>query len=54
MENDIILEVSGIKVEAENYLAKLILERSVGETITLKIYHKGEEKEVEATLEARK
>lgn len=53
VENDIILEINGEKVNEENSLAKLIQKYSVGDTITLKILHKGEEKEVQAMLGER-
>ncbi len=53
VENDIILEVNGEKISQENSLAKLIQKYNVGDTITLKILHKGEEKEVSAVLGER-
>ena len=49
-ENDIILEVDGKKVTERAPLADLIAAHKPGEEITLKIYHKGEEKEVKVTL----
>ncbi len=53
MENDIILEFQGQKVDAEHPLGKLIGERSVGEEVTLKLWHKGEVKEINVRLEER-
>jgi S1-C subfamily serine protease len=53
VENDIILEVDGQKVNQENTLAKLIQGRQVGEVIKLKILHKGKEKMVEVELGER-
>ncbi len=53
VENDIILEVNGEKITQDNSLAKLIQKYRVGDTITLKILHKGEEKEVQAVLRER-
>lgn len=53
-ENDIILEVEGQKVEAENTLAKLLKPFNTGDEITLKIYHKGDEKTVKVKLEDSK
>ncbi len=50
VENDIILEVNGVKVDENNSLAKLIQQYNVGDVITLKIWHKGEEKEVQVKL----
>ncbi|MBI5401291.1 trypsin-like peptidase domain-containing protein [Candidatus Wolfebacteria bacterium] len=54
IENDIILEVNGVKVNEENTLAALIQKRQIGEEITLKISRKGEEKSVKVKLEERK
>lgn len=54
VENDIILEVNGQKVDSSNNLAKLISKFKVNDEITLKISHKGEEKEVKLKLEERK
>ncbi len=50
MENDIILEVDGKKVNERNQLVDLIAEYKPGDEITLKIYHKGEEKNIKVTL----
>jgi len=54
VENDIILEVNGEKVTQENNLAKLLAKYKPNEIVRLKIYHKGEEKEVEALLSEKK
>ncbi len=51
VENDIILEVNGVKVQGKNTLSKLIRDKKVGDVITLKILHKGEMKEVKVKLE---
>ncbi len=51
VENDIILEVNGVKVDENNSLAKLIQQYNVGDEITLKVLHKGREKEVKLKLE---
>jgi S1-C subfamily serine protease len=53
-ENDIILELNGKKITEKETLAKLLRKYKVGDEITLKIYHKGEEKEVKLKLEERK
>lgn len=50
VENDIVLEVDGVKLEGDKTLAGAIKDKEPGEIITLKIYHKGEEKEVKLTL----
>lgn len=53
-ENDIILEINGWKIDNNNPLAKALSQFKPGEEITLKILHKGEEKEIKATLEEMK
>lgn len=53
-ENDIILEVDGQRVTLESSLVSLIRRKSPGDTITLKILHKEEEKEVKVVLEEMK
>lgn len=51
VENDIILEVNGQKIDAaDNTLAKQISKFKPGDTVKLKIYDKGQEKEVSVTL----
>jgi len=42
VENDIVLEVDGVKLNAEQSLASLIRQKQVGQTIQLKIIHRGE------------
>ncbi|MFH1620781.1 MAG: trypsin-like peptidase domain-containing protein [Patescibacteria group bacterium] len=54
VENDIILEVDGIRVDEAHSLSSLIGRRFVGDEVTLKIYHAGTEEEVKATLEEMK
>ncbi len=54
VENDIILEVNGVKLDDKTTLASLIREKNIGDVITLKILHKGVEKNVQVTLEAAK
>lgn len=54
VENDIILEINGEKIDADHPLGNVIGKYDVGEEITLKISHKGEEKEVRLKLEERK
>lgn len=50
VENDIILEINGQKIDTDNSLAKLIQQFSPGDTVKLKILHDGQGKEVQATL----
>lgn len=54
VENDIILEVDGVKIDDKTNLASLIREKKIGQIINLKILHKGAEKNVSVTLEAAK
>jgi len=56
VENDIILEVNGNKIDDANGqgLTELIAQYKAGDTITLKIWHKGETKDVSVVLEERK
>ena len=51
-ENDIILEVDGVRVDQTNSLVSLIQKRSIGDKLKLKIWHDDEEITVEVELEA--
>lgn len=51
LENDIILEVDGMKISQDQDLARLINRKDVGDQVTLKIWSKGEEKVVTVVLE---
>jgi S1-C subfamily serine protease len=53
-ENDLILEVNGTKIDEKNTLVELISKYNIGDQVTLKIWHKGVEKDVLLTLEERK
>jgi len=53
VENDIVLEINGTKIDSTNGLADLIAKSNVGDTVTLKIWHKGETKEVRVQLAER-
>lgn len=50
VENDIILEINGQKLDKNHSLADLIKGFNVGDKLSLKIYHKGSEKTVVAVL----
>lgn len=50
VENDIILEVNGQKIDENHTLAAELQKYNVGDTITLKLQHQGNEKTVTATL----
>lgn len=54
VENDIILEIDGKKIDDKNSLGDLIASNNVGDMITLKIWHKGDTKDVQVKLEERK
>ena len=54
VENDIILEVDGVKLDDKANFASIIRGKTVGQVINLKILHKGAEKNVPVTLEAAK
>jgi len=49
-ENDIILEVNGIKLDEDHLLAKEIARYQPGQVITLKVVHDGTEKTVQVEL----
>lgn len=51
VENDIILEIDGKKIDKDNQLSDVVSKHNVGEKITLKIWHKGDTKEVQVTLQ---
>lgn len=53
-ENDIILEVNGTKVDTDHPLLYRITAYVVGDEITLKVWHKGEIKDIKLSLEERK
>lgn len=54
VENDIILEINGQKITKDNTLSKIIQNFTTGETVKLKISHKGEEKIIDIQLAERK
>jgi len=51
VENDIILEFNGIKLDENDPLAQEIAKHQPGDSITLKVLHNGEEKTVNVMLE---
>jgi len=50
-ENDIILEVDGIKLTEDKSLAQIIKKKSIGDTVRLKVFHDGKERDVSVMLE---
>ncbi|MDH4330706.1 MAG: trypsin-like peptidase domain-containing protein [Candidatus Moranbacteria bacterium] len=53
VENDIILEVDGKRIDSTNELPEIMSNYSIGDEATLKVWHKGEEKEVKVKFEER-
>ncbi len=53
MENDIILEIGGQRVDSEHPLGDLIADAKPGDAVILKVWHKGETKTLTVTLEER-
>lgn len=53
VENDIILEIDGKKIDTDHSLVYYMGQYSVGDTIKVKLWHKGETKEISVRLEER-
>ncbi len=51
VENDIILEVNNTRIDEKTPLANALQKYQIGDTVTLKIFHKGDEKTVQIKLE---
>lgn len=51
LENDIILELEGQRIDEDHSLVQALQSHASGDTVTLKVYSKGAEKTVTATLE---
>ena len=51
VENDIILEVDGTKIKDGRSLSSLIRTKNVGDSVVLKILHRGDEKTLQVKLE---
>ncbi len=54
VENDIILEIDGTRIDTDHPLGNIIAKYRPSDEVTLKLWHKGEEKSVIVTLEERK
>lgn len=50
VENDIILEIDGEKIDDKLNLASVIRQKNVGQVVRFKILHRGEEKNISVTL----
>ncbi len=53
VENDIILSIDDVQIDETQNLAQVIAQHNVGDTVSLRIWHKGKEKTVTVTLEER-
>jgi serine protease Do len=53
VENDIILEINGQKLDTDHPLGNVVAQLRVGDTIILKVWHKGRAEDVKLTLEER-
>ena len=53
VENDIILEIDGKKVDTDHSLIYFMGQHSVGDEVTMRIWHKGETKDITVKLEER-
>ena len=54
VENDIVLEIDGVKLDDKTSLASIIRGKKIGQVIILRVLSKGVEKKVSVTLEAAK
>ncbi|MBP6033985.1 MAG: trypsin-like peptidase domain-containing protein [Candidatus Moranbacteria bacterium] len=54
VENDILLEIDGTKIDEKHQVTSLVAEKNVGDEVTIKLWHKGETKDVRVKLEERK
>lgn len=54
VENDIVLSVNGTDISTDHSLAGLLSKFQPGDVVTLKVYHKGDTKDVKVTLEEKK
>jgi S1-C subfamily serine protease len=53
MENDVILEINDTKIDKKNTLVSLIAKNNVGDVVRLKVWHKGDIKEMSLKLEEK-
>ncbi|MCX6810720.1 MAG: trypsin-like peptidase domain-containing protein [Candidatus Berkelbacteria bacterium] len=54
VENDIILEINGERIDSNNGLTALLSKYNVGDTVSIKLSHAGEEKTVKVALQEMK
>lgn len=53
VENDVILEINGVKITSDISLSREIAKHRAGDAVTLKVYHKGKEELKRVVLEER-
>lgn len=53
VENDILLEINGTKIDADHSLISLLSQYAPNDTITLTLWHKGETKKIPVVLDER-
>ncbi len=53
VENDILLEINGQRIDEEHSLISFMGQYAVGDVITVKVWHKGETKDIQVRLEER-
>ena len=51
VENDVILEIDGVKINSSHSVTSLIRQKSIGETVKIKLLHSGSTKEISVKLE---
>ncbi len=54
VENDIILEIDGQRIDTEHPLGNVLAKYRPGDEVTVKLWHKGETKDIKVLLEERK
>ena len=52
MENDIILEIDGVKLDSNVSLSDIVRQKKVSDTVTLNVLHKGQTRDVRVKLES--
>ncbi len=54
VENDIVLEIDGVTIDENHQIADLVADHNPGDTLQVKIWHKGETKTVSIVVEEKK
>lgn len=53
VENDIVLEMDGVRLDTDHPLGNILAEHRAGDTVTLRVWSKGEERMIDVTLAER-